>query len=94
MDQWNINYISVIPLHKQLEGKIIRSLKNGELKEGDLLPSIQRLSKVLTLSVSTTSKVYRNLIKEGILDHNKGKGYFVAETCKEIFKNNNHYKSN
>lgn len=84
MDQWNINYISVIPLHKQLEDKIIKSLKNGELKNGDLLPSVKRLSKVLTLSVSTTSKVYRHLIKEGIVNHNKGKGYFISETCRDI----------
>jgi len=80
MDCWNINYMSAMPLHKQLERKIIGSLKKGELKKGDCLPSVEMLSRGITLSVSTTSKVYRNLLKEGILAYDKGKGYFVAES--------------
>ena len=77
MNEWNINYVSAVPLHQQLEKKIISSVKRGELKRGYTLPSIKRLSKSLALSESTTSKAYRHLIKKGILSYNKGQGYFI-----------------
>ena len=79
MDHWSINYISTVPLHEQLQQKVIKSVRCGELTSGRPLPSIKKLSRYLSLSESITSKAYRQLLKEGVIKYAKGAGYCVAE---------------
>lgn len=78
MEQWKINYMASIPLNKQLECKIKVGLLKGELKQGDLLPSVKSLSQKLFLSASIISKVYRHLQKEGILCFDAASGYYIS----------------
>ncbi|MCT2534669.1 GntR family transcriptional regulator [Aquibacillus koreensis] len=66
------------PLYKQIKEQIKQHIYNGELKEGDALPSMRVLAKELKVSVITTKRVYEELEQEGFLFSAVGKGTFVA----------------
>ena len=86
MDEWNVNYVSATPLHVQLKSKIIAHIENGALKKGNALPSVKKLSREVAVSIATAERTYRHLIKDGIVNYAKGKGYFVADTERGLFR--------
>ena len=51
---------------------------NGQLKEGDMLPSMRVLAKELRISIITTKRAYEELEKSGFIQTVAGKGCFVA----------------
>ena len=59
---------------------------NGELKEGDALPSMRLLAKELHISVITTKRAYEELERDGFISTVVGKGSFVAGSNHEILK--------
>jgi len=66
------------PIYEQIKKQIKRQILKGELKPGDLLPSIRRLAKELCISVITTKRAYDDLESEGFIDTVGGKGSFVS----------------
>jgi len=67
---------------QQLTNELIRII-NTQLKKGDILPSINTLSKDLKISRDTVFKAYSELKKRKIVDSTPTRGYFV---CKEMNK--------
>ena len=47
---------------------------NGELKEGDAIPSVRSLAKSLHISVLTVQKAYATLQDDGFIETTAGKG--------------------
>jgi len=86
MDEWNVNYVSATPLHVQIKSKIIALIENGALEKGNPLPSVKKLSQEVTVSIATAERTYRHLIKDGVVNYAKGRGYFVANTEKTVFR--------
>jgi GntR family transcriptional regulator len=74
------------PIYEQIKRQIIESILRGELKEGDLLPSIRQLAKDLHISVITTKRAYDDLEKEGYIATVIGKGTFVAGQNREFLR--------
>jgi len=66
------------PIYEQIKRQIKESILKGELKEGELLPSIRQLAKDLRISVITTKRAYDELENEGLITSVVGKGSFVA----------------
>jgi len=62
---------------QQLLYAITESISNGELKEGDFLPSINKLSRQSGISRDTVFKTYSILKQRSILSSTPTKGYFV-----------------
>lgn len=62
-------------------------LKNGELKNGDSLPSIRSLASQLDVAVNTVARAYRELENEGILESNGRRGSFIRSDWKTGGKN-------
>ena len=54
------------PIYEQISKQIKGMILKGELKEGDLLPSIRGLARDLQISVITTKRAYDELEKEMI----------------------------
>ena len=46
------------PIYEQVYSQIRSAILSGELREGDLLPSIRSLAKDLRISVITTKRAY------------------------------------
>ncbi|MCX6568179.1 MAG: GntR family transcriptional regulator [Candidatus Aminicenantes bacterium] len=74
------------PIYEQVTRQIKAQIINGELREGESLPSIRRLAQDLQISVITTKRAYEELEKEGFIDTVEGKGSFVAMQNKELLR--------
>ena len=68
------------PIYEQIMDQIKAQIMNGELKEGDALPSMRLLAKELRISIITTKRAYEELEREGYIYTIKGKGSFVSDT--------------
>ena len=65
------------PIYEQITIQIKNMVMNGQLKEGDALPSMRTLAKELRISVITTKRAYEDLEKEGFITTVVGKGSFI-----------------
>lgn len=74
------------PIYQQVESQIKAMIINGEIKEGDMLPSMRVLSKELRISLITTKRAYEELEKVGFIETVAGKGSFVAGQNLELVK--------
>ncbi len=73
-----INKQSNTPLYKQICEQIRSQIREGTLPPGQLLPSLNQLAIALDISRETTKKAYNQLLREGLLIAQQGKGIFVA----------------
>ncbi|WP_274307202.1 GntR family transcriptional regulator [Solibacillus daqui] len=66
------------PIYEQISLQIKAQIMNGQLQEGELLPSIRVIAKELKVSVITTKRAYADLERDGFIEVVQGKGSFVA----------------
>lgn len=76
------------PIYEQIMNQMKAAILSGELKEGDLLPSVRNLAKEIHVSVITTRKAYEGLEAEGFTINMAGKGSFVAPQNMELLREN------
>ncbi len=74
------------PIYAQIKDQIKTIILNGELKEGDALPSMRLLSKELRISIITTKRAYEELEREGYIESYTGKGSFVKGINRDMVK--------
>ena len=67
------------PIYQQIYDQIKNAILSGELREGDMLPSIRALAKDLRISVITTKRAYEELEHGGYIYTAAGKGCFVSQ---------------
>ena len=67
------------PIYQQIYDQIKAAILSGELREGDMLPSIRALAKDLRRSVITTKRAYEELEQGGYIYTAAGKGCFVSQ---------------
>lgn len=67
-----------VPIYEQITRQIKSHILQGELKEGDALPSMRLLARDLRISVITTKRAYEELERDGFITTVPGKGCFVA----------------
>ena len=79
-----INTSSMVPIYEQIVDQIKTLIRNKELKENDILPSVRSLDKELKISALTVKKAYDNLESEGFTITVHGKGTYVAATNTEL----------
>ena len=75
-----------VPIYEQIMNQIKSVILSGELKEGDILPSVRSLAKSLNVSVISTRKAYEGLEAEGFTINMMGKGSFVAPQNMELLR--------
>ena len=73
-----------IPKYKQIVTSIEHAINNGDLKKGDLLPSINNLRDQHALSRDTVLSAFNELKTRGIIHSVVGKGYYVSTTSVKI----------
>ena len=79
-----INNSSMVPIYEQIMDQIKAMIRNEELRENDILPSVRSLSKELKISALTVKKAYDNLEQEGFTVTVHGKGTYVAAANKNL----------
>lgn len=81
-----ISNSSSIKLYEQIQNQIKSQILNGNLSQGELLPSIRTLAKELKVSIITVKRAYEELEKEGYIETVIGKGTFVSRTNSDRLK--------
>ncbi len=79
-----INNSSMVPIYEQIVDQIKTLIRNGGLKEHEILPSVRALSKELKISALTVKKAYDHLENEGFTVTVHGKGTYVAAINTEL----------
>ena len=68
---------SELPIYAQIREQIKEQILNGQIAEGEVLPSIRQLAKEIGVSVITTTLAYSELEEEGFIATMRGKGSIV-----------------
>jgi GntR family transcriptional regulator len=71
---------SRVPLYDQIKDQIKGLIHAGQIKTGDQLPTIRELSVELSVNFNTVALAYRDLVNQGVIITERGKGSFVAST--------------
>ena|SRR5690242_9974040 len=69
---------STTPIYRQIVDQICEAVATGELSGGEQLPSIRALAEQLVINPNTVARTYGDLIRDGVLDAQQGRGVFVA----------------
>lgn len=83
-----ISNSSGVPIYEQIEEQIKSQIMNGELVEGEALPSMRVLAKELKISIITTKRAYEDLERDGFIQSVTGKGSFVKGINSDIVREN------
>lgn len=87
---WELDIIisnkSELPIYQQIVQQIKNAIMNGDVSEGDSLPSIRALAMQLQISSITTKRAYEELEREGYIVSQVGRGSFVNAQNKELLR--------
>jgi GntR family transcriptional regulator len=72
-----INKNSPVPIYHQIEEYIKQQIQNGILKEEAVIPSEREYAERFEISRMTVRQAINNLVSEGYLKRQKGRGTFV-----------------
>ncbi len=75
------------PIYEQIEYQIRAQIFSGELKAGEMLPSIRMLARELRIGIITAKRAYDDLVAEGFLYAVPGKGVYVAQRKEDDLEN-------
>lgn len=81
-----ISNASKVPVYLQIAAQIKQAMLKGDLKEGEMLPSVRNLSSNLSVSVITVKKAYDTLEEQGLVVTQAGRGTFVLERNLELVR--------
>ncbi|MFH1905046.1 MAG: GntR family transcriptional regulator [bacterium] len=79
----------VVPVYKQLREYLKKEIKTGRLSKGAKLLSEIDLANKCSLSRDTVRKALNELINEGLLVTQQGKGTFISKPKKLVSRGNN-----
>lgn len=69
----------LLPIHAQLKEQIRFLILNGELAPGTKLPTIRQLAGFLRVNRNTVLKAYQELMQEGLIECQRGRGCVVVD---------------
>lgn len=75
-----------LPIYEQIIQAVKNAILNGELKSGDMLPSIRSLARDLGISVITTKRAYEELEAGGLIYSLPQKGFYIKEPDREALR--------
>ncbi|MCX5496621.1 GntR family transcriptional regulator [Kaistia dalseonensis] len=67
------------PLHRQVHGAILAAIEEGRLPRSGKLPSERELVDIFGVSRITIRHAMRDLVQQGFLQSQPGKGFYVVE---------------
>jgi GntR family transcriptional regulator len=80
----NIDLISPVPAYQQVIQAIKIEIISGRLKDGDRLPPIRELAKILKLNPNTVAKAYYTLEEDGFVESRPGSGNWVKMRAPDL----------
>jgi GntR family transcriptional regulator len=74
-----IDFRSGQPIYIQIVEQIRRKVANGELKQGDQLPTVRQLATDLRVNFNTVARAYRLLDEARLISTQQGRGTYIWE---------------
>ena len=71
------------PIYRQLKERVVAMVLDGELKEGDALPSVRKVAADYQLNPITVSRAYQELADEALVEKRRGLGMYVIDGARE-----------
>ncbi|WED23651.1 GntR family transcriptional regulator [Vibrio sp. JC009] len=75
---------SPIPIYLQIEQLLTEKITKGELQPGDMLPSEPEMTELYGVSRMTIRKAVDYLVRQGVVERQRGRGTFVAQPRAEF----------
>ncbi len=78
-----IDFRSDQPIYIQIVEQIRRKVANGELRQGDQLPTVRQLATELRVNFNTVARAYRLLDEARLISTQQGRGTYIWEQPSE-----------
>lgn len=73
-----------VPIYYQIKTVIYDQIIAGQLAPGDKLPAVRQLAVSLTVNVNTVQRALREMIDEGVIISQRGRGNFVTSNAEIV----------
>jgi DNA-binding transcriptional regulator YhcF (GntR family) len=74
------------PIYRQLRDRVVAMILEGQLREGDPLPSVRNVAAEFRINPLTVLKSYQQLVDEQLVEKRRGRGMFVNEGAAEALR--------
>ena len=78
--EWN----DARPIYRQLRDRVVAMILDGDLAEGDPLPSVRMVAAEYRVNPLTVLKSYQELVSEGLVESRRGRGMFVNPGARKL----------
>ncbi len=75
----SLDFRSGTPIYLQIMDQIRQMVANGELSQGDQLPTVRQLATELRVNFNTVARAYRLLDQAGLISTQHGRGTYIWE---------------
>ncbi|WP_259459987.1 GntR family transcriptional regulator [Microbacterium sp. AG1240] len=72
------------PIYEQIKTQVRTAILSGETAAGTTLPSLRHLAADLRVSVITITRAYNDLVAEGLVKNEHGRGFVVREVDSDL----------
>jgi GntR family transcriptional regulator len=72
------------PIYRQLRDRVVAMILDGDLKEGDPLPSVRTVAAEYRVNPLTVLKGYQQLVDEQLVESRRGLGMFVNAGARAV----------
>lgn len=72
------------PIYRQLRELVVAMILDGDLAEGDPLPSVRTVAADYRVNPHTVLKAYQQLVDERLVEKRRGLGMFVTAGAREL----------
>jgi len=72
------------PIYRQLRDRVVAMILDGDLGEGDPLPSVRNVSAEYRVNPLTVLKGYQQLVDAGLVEARRGLGMFVRDGAAKV----------
>lgn len=72
------------PIYRQLRDRVVAMILDGDLREGDPLPSVRTVAAEYRVNPLTVLKGYQELVNEGLVEARRGLGMYVVPGARDL----------
>lgn len=72
------------PIYRRLRDRVVAMIIEGNLKEGDPLPSVRNVAAENRINPLTVLKAYQQLVDEQLVEKRRGLGMYVRENVRGL----------
>jgi len=77
--EWN----DALPIYRQLKERVVAMILDGDLNEGEVIPSVRQVAVDYRVNPLTVSKAYQELVDEDLVEKRRGLGMYVKEGARD-----------